>query len=67
MTTTKLWDVLQVLGILALAILYLWFIVALTFKGDGKGTYYNCTLAEISPDFPIEAKELCRKKQSGRI
>lgn len=28
---------------------------------------YNCDLAEISPDFPIKAKEECRKLRSGRI
>jgi len=24
------------------------------------GTIYNCSLAEISPDFPVEVKEHCR-------
>jgi hypothetical protein len=24
-------------------------------------TIYNCSLAEISPDFPLEVKEACRK------
>jgi hypothetical protein len=28
---------------------------------------YDCRLAEISPDFPIEVKEQCRKVKSGRI
>ena len=28
---------------------------------------YDCRLAEISPDFPVEVKEMCRKKNSGRI
>ena len=27
----------------------------------------NCDVAEISPDIPIQAKELCRKARSGRI
>ena len=26
-----------------------------------KGTYYDCRLAEISPDFPIQVKEQCRQ------
>ena len=25
-----------------------------------KGAYYDCRLAEISPDFPIQVKEQCR-------
>ena len=25
-----------------------------------SGTYYDCRLAEISPDFPIQVKEQCR-------
>jgi hypothetical protein len=30
---------------------------------------YNCELSEISPDFPIEAKERCRvlRAQNGRF
>jgi hypothetical protein len=28
---------------------------------------YNCSLAEISPDFPIEAKEGCRKLRMDKI
>jgi hypothetical protein len=28
---------------------------------------YDCSMAEISPDYPIKVKEECRKVQSGRI
>lgn len=28
---------------------------------------YNCQLAEISPDFPIEAREGCRKLRTDKI
>jgi len=28
---------------------------------------YDCRISEISPDFPIEVKEQCRKLRSGRI
>ena len=28
---------------------------------------YDCRMAEISPDFPIEVREQCRKMRSGRI
>lgn len=27
----------------------------------------DCSLTEISPDYPIEIKEACRKARSGRI
>ena len=26
-----------------------------------KGKMYDCSLAEISPDYPVEVKEMCRK------
>ena len=28
---------------------------------------YNCSIAEISPDFPIEVREQCRKLNAERI
>jgi len=28
---------------------------------------YGCSMAEISPDYPMKVKEECRKVQSGRI
>jgi hypothetical protein len=28
---------------------------------------YDCSLSEISPDFPTAAKEECRKHRSGRL
>ena len=28
---------------------------------------YDCRLAEISPDFPPDVRNECRKKASGRI
>jgi hypothetical protein len=27
----------------------------------GEGRYYNCTLAEINPDYPPTVREQCRK------
>ena len=27
---------------------------------------YDCSLAEISPDFPLEAKEACRKLRANK-
>ena len=36
-------------------------------SAKGRMVKYNCELAEISPDFPAEVKEECRKIRSGRI
>jgi hypothetical protein len=29
--------------------------------------YYDCSLAEISPDFPIEVKQECRKIKQNTV
>lgn len=31
------------------------------FGGDDNVKIYDCSVAEISPDYPIEVKEQCRK------
>jgi hypothetical protein len=36
-------------------------------QADKRTIKYDCSIAEISPDFPIQVKEACRKKLSGRI
>lgn len=36
--------------------------IVLYVKPDGK--YYDCSLAEISPDFPIEVRNECRRLRS---
>jgi hypothetical protein len=33
----------------------------------GGVVVYDCTMAEISPDIPIEVKQKCREARSGRI
>lgn len=45
-----------------------WFtvLVGLASSQSGNGKVYDCTLAEISPDFPIEVKEECRRLNAGR-
>ena len=35
------------------------FLIMKNFPQEGKE--YNCNLAEISPDYPIEVKNACRK------
>lgn len=48
---------LAIIGIAATMILAL----VLMAKLDSGAKVYDCRLAEISPDFPIKAKEACRK------
>ena len=38
-------------------------IIILIFSGFGKseGVVYDCSLAEISPDYPFEVKQECRR------
>jgi hypothetical protein len=28
---------------------------------------YDCSIAEISPDYPVEVKEQCRKLRAGKL
>ncbi len=32
-----------------------------------EGKLYDCSLAEISPDYPVKVKEECRKIRSEKI
>ena len=40
---------------------------ALEFIDRPRTIVYDCRMAEISPDFPIEVRNECRKRYSGRI
>jgi hypothetical protein len=48
----KLLAIISVLGIL---------IVVLFLGPENKGRYYDCRLSEISPDFPVDVREECRR------
>ena len=41
--------------------------VSLAFIRRHGTIVYDCRMAEISPDFPIEVRNECRKLQRGRI
>jgi hypothetical protein len=60
------WMYNLVLPISALAVfgLGLYFIMSQPKHGV---VVYDCSIAEISPDFPPKVREECRKKTSGRI
>ena len=59
-------------GLIELLLLTVVIIVAIVFmisyaprKGDV--VVYNCSLAEISPDIPLEVKEKCRKLRAEKL
>jgi hypothetical protein len=43
-----------------------WFIFLTAIPKHGV-VVYDCRLVEISPDFPQDVRDACRKKNSGRI
>ena len=56
--------ILGYLSIIALCVGAICFTLHFADHIDGlapKGAYYDCRLAEISPDFPIQVKEQCRQ------
>ena len=42
-------------------------IIFLTVMPAPKGRVYDCSLAEISPDYPLDVKEQCRKLRAENI
>jgi hypothetical protein len=38
-----------------------------TLTDDNREVVYDCRMAEISPDFPLKAKEECRKLRMEHI
>jgi len=42
-------------------------ISALFYFPQPKGKVYACSLAEISPDYPLQVREECRKLNSVKI
>jgi hypothetical protein len=56
----------DVLGLIALAICAIILVVYITYNygHQSHGKMYDCRLAEISPDFPPEVRNECRKLRS---
>lgn len=50
----------------AFAFIAIWGTVLIAIPKHGV-VVYNCSLVEISPDYPVEVKNECRKINSGRI
>lgn len=60
---------LQLIAAILFVISFWGLILALMPTQKTSKVVYDCRLSEISPDFPLEVKEQCRKlrAQSGRI
>jgi len=56
----------KLLSITVFVFLFTWGIMFISLPQHGT-VKINCDIAEISPDMPARAKELCRKARSGRI
>ena len=52
--------ILSILG--ALAIMF-----AIDFENRPRVVVYDCSIAEISPDYPVEVKEQCRKLRIKKL
>ena len=50
----------NLLLVVAVMILAIWFLPKNTHR------YYNCELAEISPDFPLAVKQQCRELRTKK-
>jgi hypothetical protein len=56
----------DILGLVALTICTIILVVYITYNygHQSRGIMYDCRLAEISPDFPPEVRNECRKLRS---
>lgn len=59
----------QTLKELLIGIIFLMIVcyVAILFLPKHGKVVYNCSITEISPDFPIEVREQCRKLNMEKI
>jgi hypothetical protein len=64
-TKPSLSDVLSILSLTIFTIILVAYIVY-NYGHQSHGIMYDCRLAEISPDFPPEVRNECRKLRSIR-
>jgi hypothetical protein len=55
------------IAVVAIAFLIAVPIIFLSLPKKGDVIVYNCSISEISPDFPLEVKEQCRKLRAENI
>jgi len=53
-----------VIKTIGLSVIVIIFLILLIIVPKPEGITYDCRLAEISPDYPIEVKNECRKRMS---
>jgi hypothetical protein len=53
-------DMMIATVIIILSVIGLWYVPA------PKGKTYNCSISEISPDYPLQVKEECRKLRATK-
>jgi hypothetical protein len=51
---------------LAIAVILVFAIAIMFMPKKGDVITYNCSIAEISPDIPLEVKEQCRKLRAEK-
>lgn len=51
--------------IIVILVVVVFILMSVTFVEE-RIIYYNCDIAEISPDIPIEAKEKCRELRRAK-
>lgn len=54
------------IDILVSAIIIIVSVVALWYIPAPKEKIYNCSISEISPDYPLQVKEACRKLRANK-
>jgi hypothetical protein len=54
-------DIKQRVSLILLVLLVIFIMAWSDFGSNNRVKVYNCDLSEISPDYPIEVKEECRK------
>jgi len=52
---------MQTIRLVFMAVLLALIVYLAMFYGREESKVYQCSLAEISPDYPIEVKNMCRK------
>jgi hypothetical protein len=55
------------IAVIAIAFLISIPIIFLSLPKKGDVIRYDCSISEISPDFPLEVKEQCRKLRAENI
>jgi len=55
------------IAVVAIAVLIAIPIVFLSLPKKGDVIRYDCSISEISPDFPLEVKEQCRRLRAENI